>query len=122
MGLTALALLQEIRGLHLHRAGSVWLLPPLLHGWAMLVANVAFYVYICWIAFWFIRGTAGRERFFVVGWFVGLLLWPLKIFWPRAAMPIGHIGAFGLAIALFAALALLLDHSTVDSSGTTNPA
>ncbi len=122
MGLTAFVLVQEIRGIHPHRAGSVWLLgPPLLHGWALIAVNVVLYAYICWLAFWFIRGTAGRERFFMVGWFVGLLLWPLKMFWPRSAVPIGHIGAFGLAVALFAALALLLDHSeAIDSSGTTN--
>ena len=95
--------------------------PPLLYGWALIAVNVVLYAYICWLAFWFIRGTAGRERFFMVGWFVGLLLWRLKMFWPRSAVPIGHIGAFGLAVALFAALALLLDHSeAIDSSGTTN--
>jgi len=98
------------------------LLPPLLHGRALIAVDVVLYVYICWLAFWFIRVTAGRELFFMVGWFVGFLLWPLKILWPRSAVPIGHIGAFGLAVALFAALALLLDHSTVDPSGTTNTA
>jgi len=122
IGLTALVLVQEIRRLHPHHAASVWLLgPPLLHGWALITVNVALYAYICWLAFWFIRGTAGRERFFVVGWFVGLLLWPVKILWPRSAVPIGHISCFGLAVALFAALALLIDHlEAVDSSGTTN--
>ena len=122
MGLTALVLVQEIRGLHPHRAGPVWLLgPPLLHGWVLMAVNVLLYAYICWLAFWCVRGTAGRERFFMVGWFVGLLLWPLKILWPRSAVPIEHIGSFGLAVALFAALALLLGHSeAVDSSSTTN--
>ena len=122
MGLTALVLVREIRGLHPHRAGPVWLLgPPLLHGWVLMAVNVLLYAYICWLAFWCVRGTAGRERFFMVGWFVGLLLWPLKILWPRSAVPIDHIGSFGLAVALFAALALLLGHSeAVDSSSTTN--
>ena len=111
MCLTALVLVQKIRGLYLHRATSPWLLgPPLLHGWALITVNVGLYGYICWVAFWLIRGTATRERFFMVGWFVGLLLWPLKLLWPRSAVTVGHIGAFGLAVALFAALALLLDH------------
>ena len=121
MGLTALVLVQEIRRLHPHPVGPVWLLgPPLFHGWVFMAVNVLLYAYICWLAFWCVRGTAGRERFFMVGWFVGLLLWPL-ILWPRSAVPIDHIGSFGLAVALFAALALLLGHSeAVDSSSTTN--
>jgi hypothetical protein len=57
----------------------------------------------------------------MVGWFVGLLLWPLKILWPRSAVTVNHLGAFGLAVALLAALALLLDNpEAVDSNGTTN--
>jgi len=63
----------------------------------------------------------GEIVFFVVGWFVGLVLHPLKILWPQSAVSISYIGAFGLAVALFAALALLIDHlEAVDSSGTTN--
>jgi len=70
MGLTALVLVQEIRGLHPHRAGPVWLLgPPLLHGWVLMAVNVLLYAYICWLAFWCVRGTAGRERF---SWWGGL--------------------------------------------------
>jgi hypothetical protein len=72
MGLTALVLVQEIRGLHPHRAGSVWLLgPPLLHGWVLMAVNVLLYAYICWLAFWCVRGTGGRERFFMVVFIVG---------------------------------------------------
>jgi hypothetical protein len=57
----------------------------------------------------------------MIGWFVGFLLWPLKLLWPRSAVAVGHIGAFGLAISLFASLALLIDHShTVDTNSTTN--
>src|SRR6476646_2059319 len=96
MGLTALVLVQEIRRLHPHPVGPVWLLgPPLFHGWVLMAVNVLLYAYICWLAFWCVRGTAGRERFFMVGWFVGLLLWPLRMLWPSSSVPIGHIGAFG---------------------------
>lgn len=123
LGLTAIVLVQDIRGLP-HYAKSVWLLgPPLLHGWTLIAVNASLYAYLCWLAFWFVRRTAGRERFFMVGWFVGLVVWPLKILWPRSAVLIGHIGTFGLVVALFAALALLLDDSEpVDSSGTTHAA
>jgi len=122
LGLTALVLVQNIRGLTLYKVGQPWLLGgPLLHGWVLVAVNVALYAYVSWLAFWFIRGTEGRERAFMVGWFVGFLLWPLSMLWPRSVVPIGHIGAFGLAVALFAALTLLLDHpKAVNSSGTTN--
>jgi len=95
---------------------------PLLHGWTLIVGNAAFYGHICWLAFCFIRGTAGKEHVFIVGWFVDVLLWPLKILWPRSAVPIGHIGAFGLVVALFAALALLLNDSEPFFSGTSDGA
>ena len=119
--LTTLVLVQEIRGLFVHDARSAWLLgPPLLQGWTLIAVNTALYAYFCWLAFWCIRRTAGRERFFMLGWFLGLLLWPVKMFWPHSTIPIRHISAFGLLVSLFAALALLLNHSVVDEpSGTT---
>jgi len=124
LGLTSLALVQSVRGLYVHHAKSAWLLgTPLLHGWALITVNVVLYAYICWLAFWFIRGTVGKERFFIVGWFLGLLLFPLRMLWPRSAVPIRQIGAFGLAVALLAALALLLNDSQgVDSGGTPDTA
>src|SRR4051794_15795238 len=110
-GLTALVLVQEIRGLYLHRAISAWLLgSPLFHGRALIVVNALLYAYICWLAFWLIRSTAERERLFIVGWLLGLVVWPLKILWPRSTVPVGYIGSFGIAVALFAALTLLLDN------------
>jgi hypothetical protein len=118
LGLTAFVLVQDIRGLLPHHHQPTWLLGPthLLHGRAILLANIALYAYLWWLAFWFVRGTAGRERLFTAGWFVGLVLQPLEILWPRSAVPISYIGPFGLAVALFAALALLLDQVPPDSS------
>ena len=108
-------------GLYLNEARSKWLLgPSLLHGWTLLTANVVLYVYICWLAFWFIRGIAKKKRYFVVGWFAGILLWPIRMFWPRSALPIKHIGTFGVGVALLAALALLLDDSESISSSTSH--
>jgi hypothetical protein len=55
---------------------------------------VAFYGYLCWLGFWFIRGTHGRERAVIVGWAIEIL---------------------GLAVSLFAAVSLLFHPSAHDS-------
>jgi hypothetical protein len=65
----------------------------------------------------FVRGTAGRERLFMVGWFAGILLWPLRMLRPQWAVVTKHIGAFGLAVALLAALALLVEPPVNADSG-----
>jgi hypothetical protein len=79
-GLTAFVLALAIRGgLHLGHTESGWLLPLdfVLRGWPLIAVNVAFYGYLCWLGFSFIRGTAGPERLFMVGWFASILLSPL---------------------------------------------
>jgi hypothetical protein len=81
-----------------------------------MALDAFFYCYVCWLAFWFIRGTAGLERLFVVGWFARVLLSPLEIVRPGWAVAIKQIGAFGLAVALLAALSLLLKPSEVAGS------
>lgn len=111
LGLTAFVFTLAIRGiLHLGHAQSGSLLPIdfLLHGWALVAANVALYLYLCWLGFWFIRGTAGLERFFMVGWFAGILSGPIESLRPQWAGAIRQVGIFGLGVALLAALALLL--------------
>jgi hypothetical protein len=124
LGLTAFVLALAMRGgLHLGRTESGSLLPfdAFLHGWALLAANVALYLYLCWLGFWFIRGTAGPERFFMVGWFANILPGPIEIMRPQWAGAIRHIGIFGLGVALLAALALLLTPADASgSSGTTD--
>ena len=121
LGLTALVFVQEIRGLGRGHPESGWFLgAPLLHGWPLIAVNVIIYGYICWLGFWFVRGTAGRERLFIVGWFAGILLGPLRMLRPQWAMGTKQIGMFGLAIALLAALALLLDPPVVAESGDPN--
>jgi hypothetical protein len=104
--LTALVFVNTIR--HLHLAAGKATGPPLFHGWGLVAANIFIYGYICWLAFWFIRGTSGRERFFVTGWFAGILFWPIKISRPQWAAAVEYISAFGLAVALLAAIALFL--------------
>lgn len=109
LGLTALVFALAIHSLYSTRAESGWFLgAPLLHGWPLIAVNVFIYGYICWLGFWFIRGTEGLERFVIVGWFAGVLLWPVKMLHPQWAVTTRHISALGLAVALLAEVALLL--------------
>jgi hypothetical protein len=117
--LTAFEFALAIRsGLHLGRTEPGSLLPWdfLLHGRALIAANVGFYLYLCWLGFWFIRGTAGPERGFMVGWFANILLVPIESLRPQWAGAVRHIGTFGLGVALLAALALLLTPVNVSGS------
>ena len=109
-GLTAFVFVLDIRNILRLGHARGWLLPLdfVLHGWSLVVVNVVFYGYLCWLGLWFIRGTEGLERFFIVGWFAGILLWPLKMLRPQWAVTMRQISAFGLAVALLAAVALLL--------------
>jgi hypothetical protein len=115
---TALVFVLAVRGPASGHPEAGWLFPPnvVLHGWPLIAVNVFLYGYMCWLGFWFIRGTAGRERFFMVGWVADILLWPLKMLRPQWAVAIRHIGAFGLGVALLATLALLLEQSRVAES------
>jgi hypothetical protein len=90
------------------------------HGWALIALNFIIYGEICWIAFWCIRRTTGRERLFMVGMFANILLWPARMLLPRWAPTIRPVGAFGLALAIFAALVLLLDTFKRDDSSRAN--
>lgn len=118
LGLTAFVLALAIRRrLHFHTETG-WLLPLdfLLHGWPLIAVNALFYAYLCWLGFWLIRGTAGAERFFMMGWFAKILLSPLETLRPEWAAAIKHVGTFGLAVALLAALWILLQESGADRS------
>jgi len=125
-GLTAFLLALAIRGgLHLGHMESGWLLPLdfVLHGWPLVAVNVAFYGYLCWLGFWFIRGTVGPERLFMVGWFANILLSPYEKLHPQWAVAIKLICTLGLAVALLAAFSLLLRPSGVaNSRGSTGAA
>jgi hypothetical protein len=90
----------------------------LLHGWPLLAVNVVFYCYLSWLAFWLIRGTHGRERVVMVGWFVSILLAPLENVWRGPVAIMRYAEMFGLLVALLAAIAILLDFTTVSDSGT----
>ena len=117
--LTLYVLVLAIRGGLLHQS-SEW--PVLrgfgLHGWPLILVNVVLYGYLCWLGFWFVRGTHGRECLVMSGWFVDVLLSPLKILLPESAVAVRIIGALGLTIALMAAISLLLCPRQSDGSAT----
>lgn len=93
-----------------------------LHGWPLIGVNVALYAYLGWLAFCFIRGTESRERVFMVGWFVGILLRPVEVFLPSWVAAVRYFGAFGLAVALLAAVSLLLNPPRAVPAATDGPA
>ena len=106
----ALLLALAARGIAQH-SHTGWLFPrgPLFHGWVFVGVNAATYCWICWIAFWCIRRTTGKERTFIVGFFLDILLWPLERWLPQWSIAIRYVGAFGLAVAILAAIGLLVD-------------
>jgi hypothetical protein len=114
LSLTAFVFALAIRDvLHAGHTKAGWLFTSaVLHGWPWVTLNVFFYGFLCWLAFWCIRGTGGTERIFMVGWFASILLSPLEAVRPHWNVAITHIAAIGLAVALLAALALLLKHPT----------
>ncbi len=99
-----------------HRRGLLLPLDFLFYGWPLVAANVVFYGYLCWLAFCFIRGTHGRERAFIIGWFSTVLLPPLETLQHRFTMEIRYICAVGLAVSLCAAVSLLLRPMGIDDS------
>jgi hypothetical protein len=123
IGWTAYLLVLAIRGI-IRRSHASWLVPQsiLFHGRVLIVFNVVIYAEICWIAFWCIRRTIGRERAFMAGMFADILLWPAEMLFPQWAFAIKHVGAFGLAVATLAAFTLLLDSSNRADSNQANAA
>jgi hypothetical protein len=108
--ITTYILFLAIHGpLHLGHAESGWLLPLdfVLHGWPLVTANIAFYLYVCWLALCFIRGSKGRERLFISGWVAHLVLYPVEKLWPQSSQAIQYIGTLALVLSLMAALSLL---------------
>ena len=59
-----------------------------------------------------------RNRACIHGLFGNILLWPFRMLLPYWDAAIHCIGAFGLVVALIAALALLRDFSTADQPTT----
>jgi hypothetical protein len=97
-----------------HEAG--WLMPldflP-LPIWTVAILNIAFYVYLFWVAFWFYRGVQGKERMIVAGFFTSGLLGLLgrikAMSSPHAVSAIRAVQTVGMGVAFFAALVILLE-------------
>jgi hypothetical protein len=110
VAITAVAFARSVRtSIRISHNHSGWLLPSgvMLHGRALLIANLVMYAYMCWLGYWIIRSTKGRERIFMSGWFVPLLLSPLVLVsWLSQAVQ--FMGSMGLLIALGAAASLLM--------------
>jgi hypothetical protein len=95
------------RPAHHHR----WLFPVFfaLPGWTFLSLQLAFYGYLLWLCFVFFRIARGKERVIVVCWFFNILLNPIDTFFPkRVVIVLDHVQVFGMAVAFFAALDILL--------------
>ncbi len=96
-----------------HKSG--WLIPldslP-LPIWAIIIFNLLFYIYMLWLGFWSYRGTQGKERVVVGGFFSAALLGllgPIKALGsPHAITAIRSAQAVGMSISFFAALLILL--------------
>jgi len=105
---TALVLIVAIRdALHPGRAHES--LAPfsfMLRGSALVTLRVAFWGYVGWVAFCFIRGTHGRERIVMIGWAVALILARLESIWPGWILQMRYAAVLALLIALLAAVSL----------------
>ncbi|MGA8489386.1 MAG: hypothetical protein WB711_03125 [Terriglobales bacterium] len=122
MAFAVTALVFALTILHWSHVRSGWLFTTGfgLRGRWLMAVNVFFYGYLCWLGFWFIRGSAGLEHIFLVGWFAGILLSPLGKLRPQWAAGVMQISAAGLTVSLLASLSLLLDLSDIDSSSGTD--
>ena len=118
VGLTACVLALALRDVLLssRRRGLLLPLNFWFHGWPLIAANVVFYGYLCWLAFWLIRGSHGRERVFIVGWLSATVLPPLELLQRGFTVEIRYICAFGLAVSLLAAVSILLRPTGIDDS------
>ena len=112
IALTSLMLALTVHGPvtlgHVAPVTDGWIPLPFLHGWAAMLVKIALYAYLCWLAFWFVHGTAGRERAFVLGWAVAILIAPLKYVGPEWMLASRISESSALVIAIVAAVLLLL--------------
>jgi hypothetical protein len=117
VSLTAFVLSLAVRNilLYSHRRGSLFPWDYWFRGWPLVAVNAAFYGYLCWLAFWFIRMTHGRERVFIIGWFSAILLPPLEILQHGLTLEIKYLCAFGLAVSLLTAISILLHPTGIDA-------
>jgi len=134
VGFTAYVLVLAVRGgLHPGHMKDGWLLPLdfVLHGWSLKALNAALFAYLCWLGFCFIRGTQGRERLIMVGWWFSETpkwatsalrpdYWALRPEWGAACK---YISIIGITVALLTTISLLTHpHVFADSDGRNSAA
>lgn len=108
---TAFRFVFAVRGALGHDDGSGRLLIDSvfgLDGWSLIALNIVFYTLVCWIAFTFIRASSGKERIFMVGWFLGILLWPLRAL-PEWALARHSLSGIGLGVGLITLVSMLFE-------------
>jgi hypothetical protein len=109
--LTGFVAAEAFRDALFHPVGRFhWLFPLAFEipKWAVFAVNGAFYAYLLWACFAFFRIAQGNERVIVVGWSLGIVLYPIKyLVSPPAALAIQYVEATGLTAAFFAALDIL---------------
>ena len=110
IALTAFVLVLAIRGAISSDSEGLWLSFG-LHGRILIAVNVAFYSYLWWLAYWFVRGSVGSERVFMVGWFTSALVSPLSLLSQHWSAFEHWVSSVALVVALLSAVSLLTTDS-----------
>ncbi len=76
--------------------------------WGVVTVNLMFYAYLFWLGIAFYRSAQGRERFLVGGWFLGILLFPVRLVSISAGPVVDHVQLMGMVVAFLAAVDILL--------------
>jgi hypothetical protein len=107
--LTGFVATQTVRvALHNPTRHPDWLFPLFFirAQWIVLLVNVAFYAYLLWLCFVFFRIAQGKERVIVIGWFFGIVLYPIKVL---VSGPAAFVIRYAEAAAMAAAFLVSLD-------------
>jgi hypothetical protein len=107
--LTAYLFTMAVREALFHQSSSYLLIDHFfgVKGAWLMGVNVILYAYLCWLAFCYIGGTAGRERLFMLSWFAGILPWPLVALKPEWSTAEAYVSIVAFGMALFSAGSLL---------------
>ena len=114
-GLVAGLALRSVFVLPAHH--SRWLFPALISTprWAFASVQIAFYGYLLWLCFAFLRIAQGKERIVVVAWFLVTLGSPLETFMSRPAVrAFDYVNAFGMAAAFLTTIDILLGRLAIE--------
>jgi hypothetical protein len=87
----------------------IWLFAGLFPHWAVVLATVAFYVFLAWTAMNFARAPSNKEEKAVLLMiFAVLLLAPIGVLLPKATLPLRFLETLFELVALLASISLLL--------------